>query len=278
MELCALVAPVFTPGVYHDMPAEDYHAIEAMSASGAKKMLRTPQHYKMMRTEQSTPTDAMQFGTAVHCAVLEPDSFEARVVRSEKFDRRYKEQKAAAEAFAAEHAGKLILDPYAFDAVRRCADNVRAHPAAVRLLAGAKFEVSILWRDGKYDVPCKLRADALNHGGIIDLKTTTDASPETFARQCASLLYHVQGAAYYSGCEHMLDASPEFFAFIVVENEPPHSVACYTLPSNAIMAGARLFDIALERYRDALQSGVYAGYPNTIEALPFPRWALRFDS
>lgn len=265
------------PGVYHGMPPEEYHAVESMSASGAKKMLQSPAHYRLMRTTPNEPTDAMLFGTAVHCGVLEPDRYVDSVVVCPDINKRTKEGRAQWLSFVAENASRTVLSFDQAGRAARCIAAVRAHPAASRLLDGARCEVSMFWQDTEYKVPCKLRADALNHGGVIDLKTTTDASPEGFGRQAANLLYHVQGAHYWSGCEHAMDSSPQFFAFIVVESEEPHAVACYTLPPVAVQSGRRKMDEALSRYRDALSAGKWPGYPETINPLDLPRYALRFD-
>lgn len=265
------------PGVYYDYPSDEYHAVEAMSASGAKKMLRSPQHYRLMRTTPNEPTDAMQFGTAVHCCVLEPARFVTLVKAAPEINKRTKDGKAEWAAFQLANAGRILLTPSDYDRVLACAKAIGDHPAASRLLEGARCEVSLFWEDGEYKVPCKARLDAWNHGGAIDVKTTTDASADGFARQAANLLYHVQAWHYFSGCEHALDSSPQFFAFVVVESEPPHAVACYTVPRDALMAGRRLMDEALGRYRDALKVGRWPGYPDTINPIELPRWALRFD-
>lgn len=265
----------FVPGVFEAMLGDEYHAVEAMSASGAKKMLRSPAHYKLMRDEPSAPTDTMQFGTAVHCGVLEPNDFENRICIAPKVDKRTTIGKERWAQFVAESGGKIVLDQADHDCVRRCIDAVLAHPSASRLLEGSQRELSLFWLDGEYKVPCKARYDARNHGGVIDLKTTQDASPEGFARQIANLLYHVQGAHYVVGAEHVLNETPAFFAFIAVESEPPHAVACYTLPPVAIQAGRRLMDEALARYKAALETGKWRGYSETIESIDLPRWALR---
>lgn len=272
----AVAVPEFAVGAFPDMPAEQYHRIEAMSASGAKKILRSPAHYRLTRDTPNEPTEAMEFGTVVHCGVLEPEQLAERVVRGERFDRRTKDGKAAHAAFQAAHAGKIILDPEAHARALACIEAVHAHPSARRLLDGAQTELSLFWSDGQYRVPCKCRFDGVNHGGGIDLKTTTDASPEAFARSIASFQYHVQAAHYLSGAEHVLDETPAFFAFIAVESEPPHAVACYVLEPNGILAGQRLMAEALARYRDALAAGSWRAYPDTIETLQLPRWATRF--
>lgn len=263
-------------GLVRDLPREVYFAHEAMSQSGAKRMIRSPMHYRLDRTQPSKQTEAMQFGTAVHDGVLEPDFFASRVVQAPEINRRTKDGKADWQAFCAANDGRIVLEADDMARVRSCVNAVRAHPAAMKLLTGAEVELSFFWRDAKYDVPCKARWDARNHGGVVDLKTTIDASPEGFARQAANLLYHMQEAQYRSAAEHVLNESPTFFAFICVESEPPHAVACYTLPPAAVHAGAHLMSVALDRYAKALAAGDWPGYSPTIDVLPFPSWALRF--
>lgn len=269
--------PAFVPGVFRDMPAARYHAVEAMSSSGARAILRSPQHFRLWRTEAREPTAAMQFGTAVHAGILEPETFDRVVVVAPEFNARTAAGRAERDAFRAAHAGAVILSPDDFDRARRCIDAVRAHRAARALLDGAERELSLFWHDARFGCPCKARLDARNHSGIVDLKTTTDASPEEFARSVASYGYHRQAAHYFSGAEHVLDATPEFFAFIAAESEPPHGVACYTLPGAAVMAGAHSMNRALERYAAALAAGKWSGYPDQIESLSLPKWAMRFD-
>lgn len=261
----------------YGLPAADYHAAEALSSSGARKLRQSPAHYKLMRDTPSAPTPQMMFGTCVHDGVLEPDAFGSRVCAAPDVDKRTKEGKATWQEFSAANVGKIILSSDDFDRARRCIDAVLAHPAATQLLNGGAREVTLFWRDGKYKVPCKARLDIWNHGGITDLKTTTDASPEAFARTIAAYDYHAQLAHYASGCEHVFDASPEFCCFIAVENEPPHAVACYELDPAAILAGAHLMDRALAAYSEALKTGEWRGYPTTIERIVLPRWAMRFD-
>ena len=50
----------------------DYFDIEALSASGAKLMLKSPAHYRYWKDNPKDPTPAMTFGTIVHALVLEP--------------------------------------------------------------------------------------------------------------------------------------------------------------------------------------------------------------
>ena len=265
-------------GHLRDLPAGLYHKHEALSASGAKKLLRSPAHYLLMRTQPSVPTEAMRFGTAVHAAVLEPDTFADAVVQAPDINRRTTAGRAEHEAFQQANAGKVVLSADDMMRVYRCVNAVHMHPAASKLLTGGEVEGSLFWVDGEYRIPCKARFDKFNHGGMVDLKTCQDASQDGFGRAAASLLYHVQNAHYIEGAEAVLNETPRFFSFVCVEVEPPHCVAVYVLPTAAVLAGRHLLRIAMERYAECSASGKWEGYPDTIEMLDFPKWALRFGA
>jgi exodeoxyribonuclease VIII len=263
-------------GAFHGLAAKTYHGIEAMSFHGSTAILRSPAHFRLARDTTSEPTDAQVFGSAVHALVLEGETaFAEAFVVAPTIDRRTKAGKAEYAEFLLRCGGREPIDKESYARALRCAEAVTTHPAASRLLYDARREVSLFWEDGEYKVPCKARLDALGAHGIVDLKTCRDASPEAFARSAASFGYHRQGAHYWSGVEHVLGHSPEFFVLIAVEDEPPHGVACYALPPVAIQAGRREMDEALARYRAALAGGKWTGYDSRVIDLDLPRYALR---
>lgn len=268
----------FLPGLHHDLPADQYHALEAMSASGAKKMLQSPAHYKVMRDMPSEPTEAMRIGTAVHTLILEPHRA-AELVEMPAFNRRTKDGKAEAEAWLAANAGRQAFDAETLDRIYSAAAAVRRrHAGAIELLSDGRPEVSALWIDAKYQVPCKSRFDWLrSDSAIVDLKTTKDASPDGFKRTIGAFQYHLQAAFYWLAHEAVCDRSPAYFAFVAVETEPPFGVACYVLQEDAIRAGMRLVETALRRYREALDAGFWQGYEETIQPISVPKWALTFE-
>lgn len=287
----ATLAPPFEPGIFYGMPGATYHGIEAMSASGAKKILRSPLHYKLMRDQPNEPTEAMQFGTVVHAGVLEPDTLDrvvccapinaprrptAAQINAKKPSPETLDAIAFWQEFNRASIGKVVLSADDHRRALACITAVRAHPGAAKLLDSGERELSLFWTDARYGVPCKCRDDIFSHGGVTDLKTCQDASPEGFGRQIANMLYHVAAAHYIHGHEHAMGESPRFYAFIAVESEPPHAVAAYALPSNAILAGAHLMATALERYAQALADGAWCGYPDTIDTIQIPAYALKF--
>ena len=295
--MIAVGAPLPTSDVpaaiVYDLPAQDYFAAEGLSFHGALKLLKTPAHYRfdVEHPKESTPDQI--FGQVVHCGVLEPDRFSADVIAAptdapkrptsvQINAKKPSPETLAAIAFwrdfnaAAE--GKIVLPAAEYDRAIRCIQAVRAHPGAARLLAGATTEVSLFWRDAEFGIPCKARIDAMSCGGNIDLKTTNDAGPEGFGIMVARNSWNAQGAHYASGAEHVLNESPRFHALIAVEDEEPHAVAVYVLDVPSLLAGQHLMRIAAERYREARQSGKWKAYPDLIQTLHLPKWALRFDA
>ena len=57
-----------------NLPIDKYHAGEEISHSGIVKLLKSPEHYMQYKDEgKSTP--AMEFGSALHSFIFEPQLF-----------------------------------------------------------------------------------------------------------------------------------------------------------------------------------------------------------
>lgn len=65
-------------GIYRDVDAEDYHALEGRASSSVLRELitKTPAHAKAKMEDQVEPTSAMRLGTLLHEAILEPALFD----------------------------------------------------------------------------------------------------------------------------------------------------------------------------------------------------------
>ena len=263
-----------TSGIYPAMPAEEYHALDALSASGAKDLLRSPAHWLARRETPMKPSPAMAFGTLVHALILEPDRVHHLYAVAEKFDRRTTAGKLAFANFEAANAGKTIVELYDFQRAQRVRDSVMAHKVAAALLStGGATELSLRW-DMTSAVPRKARLDYYFEGRIVDLKTARDASPAGFARAVAQYQYHVQVAHYLAGIEATHGWEPDDFTFIAVEPESPFSVGVYQIDGPSIAAGKRLLDLAAAAYLTAHASGAWLGYEREIVTLGLPAWAL----
>jgi hypothetical protein len=263
----------FTTGLHTNMPAPDYHAIDALSASGAKHLLRSPAHYLAQKESPMQPTAAMRLGTAVHTMILEPEKADIEIARAPKVDKRTKVGKETIELFERENAGKLCLDADVYDKAAAIADAVYKHPTARELLKDGQSEVSMLWKSYG-DTPCKARFDYYRGDGIVDIKTTQDASPEAFARSIASLKYHMQAAHYLQGYREVTGWDADHFTFIAVENEPPYAIGIYRLDEASLQTGRMLMEKAAMAFRTAADPAQWKGYRQDIETISVPSWAL----
>jgi len=256
----------------YDISHSDYLALDKLSASGIKQLLRSPAHYREA-IEHPTPASPQQLlGTLVHAAVLEPERTIMRVMPA--VDGRTKAGKEAKAAFNAElPADCHAVDAETYDTVYRMRDAVLENRYANILLSDGKPEVSIFWDDN--GIECKARIDWLcgGHEVLLDLKTAQDAGYEGFAKACGSFQYHAQDSWYRRGAA-AVGLGNRAFIFLVIENKPPHAVALYQLDDQARQAGEARIIRAIDIYRQCKESGEWPGYEPEIQSLSLPKWAL----
>ena len=93
--------------MFIDMPADEYHSDPAVVGHSALvSLLHSPKHYyaDLQRGRKVTP--AMEFGTAFHTQVLEPERFAVEFVVKPKFDLRTTVGKENSAAWDAENPGE----------------------------------------------------------------------------------------------------------------------------------------------------------------------------
>ena len=250
----------------------DYHADPAVSASHLHAVAKSPYHYWSRYLDPKRtpvePTAAMRLGSLVHCAVLEPEELQARYgVCGPRNTKAGKEQ---AERMAAD--GIEAVTQFDMVLALSMAVSVRVHPAAAALLAHGKAEQSFWWDDRQTGLRCKCRPDWYSGSTIVDLKTTTDASPAGFARSVAAYRYHVQAQHYLSG------TFAERFVFVAVEKIYPYAVGVYELDAAAMEHGEALRRRNLATIADCKAINEWPGYGAGIQPLSLPSWALRDDN
>ena len=251
-----------------DMLNADYHANSALSASGLKELAKSPAHYRASRIVFREETPAMRLGTAVHCAILEPERFAVEYVGA-NLDLRTKDGKAARDQYLA--AGKTILTSEDYGTVEAMRDAVMSHPTAGALLSQGRAETSVF--ADLDDVSCKCRPDWLRDDGIIvDLKTTISASPRDFGRTVANFGYHLQQHHYLATCQ-AAGLNVTRFLFIAVEKTPPFGVSVNLLDDAALEVAANQHDRLLSLYRECRADDRWPCYPDDICITSLPAWA-----
>lgn len=260
------------------MTFDDYKAISAVNWSTLKHAGKSPAHYRAALERDFVPSPAMEIGTAVHAAVLEPEEFEARYVVWDGGARRGK----AWDAFRDANADRRILKADEHQRVLVIAETVHSNRvAAPYLTGGGEFEASFVWTDEETGLRCKGRADriAYNAGGLrvlVDLKTTNDGDPRKFAATAARLGYHGQLAFYSDGLASR-GQPVDKVVMIVVETSAPFDVTVYEVDDETLYAGECLYRELLAKVAGCRSTGKWPGRFLAEEVFRLPAWAFKSD-
>lgn len=269
------------PGLYPDMPAEQYHSIAAMSAGGLKRMRKSPAHFYGAQLDpqrpQSDPTPAMRAGTLFHVVLFEPGAIAERyVVKPEGMDLRTKDGKAwrAAQSDTIE-----IIDANDLAKAQTQAERVRSLPDVAALLSDGAPEASAFWIDEATGELCKCRPDWTSPAGdgviLVDGKTCPDASPEGFARTAWNMGYLHAAAWYSDGYESATGLRVLGYVFATVEHDWPHVAAPYMVPEDVLDLARAENRRMLNLYAECKRTGTWPGYSAGVSLIQLPVWAQR---
>ncbi len=277
--------------------AADYHQWSGLYASNSilSKFARSPKQAWDAMQNPEPPTPAMRFGSALHCLVLEPRTFDFRYRVSGECTAIQKNKEPCVNSgkfydhqlgwLCGKHSSGIILDesnkvevitPEDGQELAKMDRSVRAHPAASKLLAmPGETEVSAVFRDIETGVLCKMRMDRLCRQKrlIWDLKTTSDASPEGFASAAVNFGYFRQSDFYMRGCA-ALGIEVEQFAFVPVEKET-YEVAVYVAAVEDLELAHRENTALLLRWKSCVESNHWPGYSDVPVELRMPAWARK---
>ena len=255
-----------------ELTNSEYHADPAISKSGLDLIHKAPAVYwdqKLNPRAEKQETAAMRLGSMIHMRVLERELFGSTYAHAPAVDRRTKAGKEAWQSFIDANPGKEIMSDDEGILVEKIGRAVDKSEIASSLLKGAEIESSFFWE--KDDLKMKCRADAIRENGVvIDLKTTTDASPRGFLRSVMNFRYHVQAAYYLDGISQFQPATS--FVLIAVEKTPPYLVGVYMMPEQLIEHGRQEYKKDLHTFARCLESDSWPGLPDSIQVLDVPGW------
>ena len=236
---------------------EIYHGTESVSASKLRTFARRPggpqlyyQTY-IAKSVEREDTDALVFGSALHCLVLEGrEVFAGQFAILPPMDRRTSLGKAQFAAFEAENAGKRIIKADMAVEIERMAENVKRHPVAAMLLA--KGEPELTWRIQAPGLPhcppMQCRSDwfcaegcELSEGRpyLVDVKTcqTLDESEfGNFRRGFETHKYHNQ-FAFYASLMDLIGVTLRDVFIIACEKAAPGGVEVFKMSERAMEQG-----------------------------------------
>lgn len=254
-----------------DWPDEKYHADRtAVSKSWLDHIHRSPAHLRAYLDGLIPSTPRMEFGSLVHAWVLEPDSIESRYLKIPKLDRRRKadKEKYAELEAVAKARNMAMIDEDTWRQAMTIRDAVYRHKAAAAILGKGDPEQAVLWTNPETGELCKAKADWLRENfPLVDVKTTTDASPSAFARSVVNYRYCAQLRHYCEGFER------DRMVWVAVEIAPPYAVAVYASDDAMMKRGIEERDPDLRLYAECKSKNEWPGYADSVQTLTLPRWA-----
>ena len=230
---------------------DKYHSHKSISASGLKTIFKKSVYHHLNSTFKMT--DAMNFGSAVHSAILE-DGTDIAVMP--EINLRTKKGKEIKENFINENKGKIIIKKEEEDAINTIKWNFNKHSLAKNLIQRlTETEVSYYGKIDNVDV--RVRPDGIKENDyIIDIKTTADASPRYFKNSIYNFAYHLQACFY---CE-ALGYDPARFRFISIENKYPYSVEVFAMSDDMIEYGKDAWRVAFDCWKEYLETNDTGGF------------------
>lgn len=279
------------PGIYYDLPAEDYHRQhDWLSWSQMKHLVppSTPAHFKAALSAPAERKRHFDHGKVVHTLVLgEGDQYEvvhALNKAKEPYEATsYDLVSAQRDRDRIYAEGKVPILRHELDAAEAMAAAVAAHPTAHALLTNGRPEVSLFWIDKATGVKCRARLDWLPEPVkgkrliVPDLKTAVSAAPSEFSKNAGSFGYWGQQQHYRDGikaCE--LDPDPAF-VFVVVEKAPPYLVSIGQYHDRDDLRVARgNVERCRRLFAECTATDHWPGYGNDVHELTLPTW-LRYQ-
>lgn len=270
--------------VIDDMPNAVYHAHPAIGSSMLRDFIESPRLFegRYIHSPPSVPrepTDAMDFGTVLHTAILADQPLEEVVVRipADVLSKSGSRAGGKWEDFQFEHQGKILLKEEELGRVLIARKAVLDHPIAGKIIRSeGPVEQSIFWHDEETGLECKARLDkptlAFGDRWIADLKSSADPRPVPWTKSAESFGYHIQKALYQRAFEVAHGERPPF-VFIVVSSKPPFMCWVHDLDEQATAAGDLACTEALRDIAQRKASGDWSE-PNefSINQLSYSRW------
>jgi len=260
------------PGIYFDIPFAEYQTWEALNSSSLDR--RSGHHTAArMRRELRKESSAFDLGRMAHTAILEPDKFPLEygvMIETNGRLKVAKEEKAALIAL-----GKQPCSQIDWAVVCKMRDSVARSDLATSLLRDCRREVSIAWVDPGTAIMCKARLDGIDidRNRIVDLKTSLDACPESFAKSMLNYGYHRQAWWYCRGWTILSNQPRPDYVWVVVEKLSPFGVAVYSpLPHVMEVGGAEAVG-ALREFRD--RDEAVGAYGEEMHTIGLPAWKIK---
>lgn len=267
---------------FPSLDIEDYHADKnTISRSALMDFDESAYNYWAKHVNplrpRKEPTNAMIMGSAFHCMILEPEMFNDRyailpepVLLKEVGKEQYELYKELVKQ--TECSGKTVLPYHMYVDLGKMLDVFQKNSIGAGLIKDARIENSFFWRDKHSGLILKCRPDALHSNIIVDLKTTSDASPRAFQNEMMKYGYHIQGAMIRDAVEIIDGNRIEKVIDVVIETKYPYAMGIYIIDEFALDEGHKKYKQICLDLKNALEQQVWIDYG--VQTISLPKWAI----
>jgi len=264
----------------------NYFDHPAMSQSKLKDLKKSPKHFWTKHLSSArmieSPSEAMQFGTAVHTCLFEHAAFMKNYIILPKFDKRTKDGKVAYNEFIDNNINKTFIEEDDYIAVNQIRVAIlNKKTSSILFGKNGILEQELYWIDEDTGIECKAKADyfiepcaEFPNGILIDLKTTINARPDEFTKSIYNYGYYNQMAWYCNGVKQLYKTQDyPMFIFIPVEKVAPYECSFLMGDNDMLEAGLRENKKLLALYKQCMETKNWYGYEDKIQSIALPAWA-----
>lgn len=254
---------------------EEYHRHAAISRSMIMEFHKLPAlcYYRYINpVTRADASDAMNFGTALHSAVLEPKLYEETFVVHPKYTG--PGSRALNKQFEQDmlNQGKSIISEDEKSMLDFMQANFNQCDYAAEAVAKAKIEHSLFWTDPDTGLKLKARPDFFNHSAVFDLKTTKSINKYEFSKSIYEYGYHIQAALVMDGLKEVTGKEYDLFVIFAFEKDAPYCMAPFFISDEALAIGRARYKQILAEMKECYENPVLWLMPREIG---LPNWATQ---
>lgn len=239
-----------------------------LSYSSLKEFSKSPRHYISYLNKERKSTPAMEFGSLVHCLLLQPQEFALNYAVMPNVDRRTKDGKAVYEEFLASSNGRTVISKDEYDNADALVSNAKENQLISDAVMGCKsFESE--WRAEVGGLPIRGFFDGEADDYILEVKTTNDAEPRTLINDFYKKMYHIQAGLY-----NMVSEKP--IKYLVIETTAPYNSYLALATDKYVNAGKKRALDLIDGFKYCMENKDfhkgYEHYHGNI-SIDLPHWA-----
>lgn len=267
---------MITEGIHRDISIIDYHADkDYLSASAIKEADRSLKHMRWYLDNKKERKSHFDFGNAFEIALMDlmngTKEFESSVHLYDESLRPDQKHGMTAKKNVDwkkqyyEQTGYIInkTGEESQDTIAHMLQSCWEDEIIQGLLKNTDYQASCFWTDEKTGIKLKTRPDVcnINKTVIIDVKTTKDASPESFAKDVANYGYDMQAIIQINGvlATKMFKEVGAYY-WLAVEKTPPYCAQLYRFNKSDWDHTQLIFEYLLGLIKRAREQNKWVGY------------------